>query len=166
MAIQVVALGARAAAAAGRKAALSAARKGKQVGKGVKERFKRRFARKGVVKEPAEGEAPAEETKIPWLEIIFVVLVFALPNDLLDLLELTGIGKIATIILDFVSALALWLWFLLRVGESPNKKLLKFVIAAIGEFTVLGLLPLWTILVINVRLRIVEKIAGLFTGAK
>lgn len=160
MPIQAVALGARAAAAAGRKAALSAARKGKQVGKGVKERFKKKFGKAGEGEEPTEDEVSAEEAKIPWLEIIFVVLVFALPNDLLDILELTIIGKVATIVIDFVTALALWLWFLLRAGGSPNKKLLKFVLAAIGEFTVLGPLPLWTLLVLNVRLRIIEKLFG------
>jgi len=137
---------AAAAVAVGRKAALSAARRS-----GAK--TQKRFRKSPPRVNRAIGETDAEtRKKISWVEIIFVALVFALPNDLLDIVELTGFGKMVTILIEPLTLFLLFSWFWFRVKERPGKKVIKNIISFVAEvIPVIGLAPIWTLLVINAK---------------
>ena len=138
------------AAIAARRAALAAARAKARAQ--AKARGEKSLARevKGVEK---------RESDISWFEVIFVLIFFALPNDLIDMLEITIVGKFITLVVDVITALTIFIWFWIRVGESPNRKLAKFLIATIAEmFPAIGILPMWTLLALDTKLRLIEKL--------
>ena len=92
--------------------------------------------------------------KVPtWIEIILFALPLAIVNDALDIMEVTGILKIVTIIIDIFTAIILFVWFWFRAGDVPNKKLAKFALTAAVEFIPLaGIIPTWSPLVLDSRL--------------
>jgi hypothetical protein len=146
----------RAALIARRKTALEAARKSAPK---TPEEFRKlkKKAKKALEATRARGK------KIPWLEVLAVTLLIALPKDLIDVFELTIIGKLVTIVIGFLTAFILFIWFQFRVGESSMRVVVKTVIALLIEtLPILALLPLWTFLVLNVKLKLLEKLLGMF----
>jgi hypothetical protein len=133
----VVAIAAR--LAAKRKAALAATRK----------KIKADVKRKAESIEKVSEDA---KEKISWLEIILVVVFIALPNDLLDVINLTGVGKIVTIFIEPITLIAIFFWFWFRVQQKASRGFFRGFLIFIAEIIpVVGLLPLWTLLVINVK---------------
>jgi len=135
-----------AAGIAARRAALSAARKTKKrARKSAMERGKRVASAIGGFDEDA-GK------RISWIEILFVVVFLALPNDLLDVINLTGVGKIITIFVEPITLFFIFIWFWFRVRERTHKKVAKNALTFIAEIIpIVGLFPIWTLLVINVK---------------
>ncbi len=132
-------------------------------------------ARKSAPKTPQETERLFKKTKkrleamrerakkISWLEVLAVVFLVALPKDLIDVFELTIIGKLVTIVIGFITAFILFIWFQFRVQEPSLKVVVKIAIALLVEtLPILALLPLMTFLVLNVKLKLLEKILGMF----
>ena len=146
-----------AAAIVARRAALSAARKGKGA---AKKKFKRDLGRMAKIQGgPISAEA---RKKIGWPEIILVILLIALPNDLLDIINLTGIGKLVTIFIEPITLFFLFAWFWVRVREKPSKKIVKNALTFIAEIIpFIGLFPLWTLLVINVKTGWLDKLLAI-----
>jgi len=139
-----------------RRAALSAARKG---GRAAKKKFKTDIGRMAKIQGGAGDEA---RKKISWLEIILVTVVFAAPNDFLDVINLTGIGKLITIFIEPVTLFFLFAWFWFRVREKLSKKIIKNAVTFLAEIIpVIGLAPLWIILVINVKTGWVDKLLAI-----
>lgn len=135
-----------------RREQLSAARKKlrEKVKRGAKEVAKNLFS---------DAEAAK---RISWLEIIFIPLPIALLNDVVDIFEITIIGKLGTILVDIITAALLFIWFWLRVRQQPSKKLFRTSITFFAEIIpVLGLLPMWTLLVLAVKVRWVRAIITL-----
>lgn len=92
------------------------------------------------------------EARPTLLEVILFALPLALLADAIDLLELTIIGKVITIVTDAIIGLILSAWLWLRSGQSINRKLLKIIVTFVAEFIpVVGFLPLWTLMVINAK---------------
>jgi len=139
-----------------RRAALSAARKGKGAAK-------RKFKRDGKWAGKIQGEPGADaRKKITWFEIIAVVLLVALPNDLLDIINLTGVGKLVTIFIEPITLFFLFAWFWIRVREKSSRKVVKNAVTFLAEILpIMGLLPLWTLLVINVKTGWLDPIFGI-----
>lgn len=144
------------AALARRKTALEAARKsGQKTPKEIEKLLKKTKRRLKAMRERAK--------KVSWLEVLAVVLLVALPKDLIDVFELTIIGKLVTIVVGFIAGLILFIWFQFRVKEPSLRVVVKIVIALLIEtLPLLALLPLWTFLVLNVKLKLLEKILGVF----
>jgi len=131
-----VAIAARVAA---RRAALSAARK-----RAIKSRKKLARFQGGSGKE--------SKRNISWAEIALVVFFVALPNDILDVINLTGVGKLVTIFIEPITLSLLFFWFWFRVREGAPRKILKNLLTFVAEIIpVVGLFPLWTLLVINAK---------------
>ena len=99
--------------------------------------------------------------RIPWFEIIAVIFLFALPNDLIDIFDITIVAKPVTMIIDVFTGIFLFLWFLFGVRESSGRIFLRLFIAIFIELVPgLGLLPIWTFLILNMKLGIIRKILG------
>jgi ABC-type amino acid transport system permease subunit len=131
-------------------------------------------ARKSAPKTPEETEkflkktkkrlkAMRERVKVSWLEVLAVVFFIALPKDLIDVFELTIIGKLVTIVIGFITGFILFIWFQFRVQEPSLRIVVKIVIVLLVEtLPIIALLPVMTFLVLNVKLKLLEKILGMF----
>ena len=119
--------------------------------------------KKGIKKAAINLLSDAEAAKrISWLEIIFIPLPIALATDVLDFFEITVIGKFVTIFIDVAAAAILFAWFWIRVRQHPSKKLFRQGITFFAEIIpVLGLLPMWTLLVLAVKVGWIRAIITL-----
>jgi len=128
--------------AASRRAALSAARRKAAKSRGAAKKSKGKM----------RGAADRRD-QIPWIEVLFVALFVGLPNDIVDLIKiLPGIGDAIASILEPITFFFLSAWFLWRVNEKLDKKFIKQFFTLIIEFMpIIGILPMWTLLVINVK---------------
>jgi len=75
-----------------------------------------------------------------------IVLGAAITVDLIDVLDLTGVGAILVRFIDVPTLGALWLWRILKTGrkKDPTFALLMAFIVEISPF---GMIPTWTIFV-------------------
>ncbi len=137
---------------AARRAALSRARKKLQ------EKVK-----KNAKEAAANFFSDAEAAKrISWIEIIFIPLPLAVLNDVLDILEITVIAKLVTILIDFATVGLLFFWFWIRVRQQPAKKFFRQGITLFAELVpALGMLPIWTLLVLSVKIGWIRAIITL-----
>jgi hypothetical protein len=110
--------------------------------------------------------APVSAMKrVPWFEIIAVLFLFAVPNDLLDIFEITIVAKPVTMAIEIYTGIFLFLWFVFGVGESSGRILVRLIIVMFIEMIPgLGLLPVWTFIILNKKLGITSKILGLVKG--
>ena len=88
----------------------------------------------------------ARAKPIPTLEAMFVLALLAAPNDLLDLLEVTGILKIVTILIDFFTAVLLFVWYFIRLRTRPGtlQRFLRYLAQMGLEFSPIGVFPWWS----------------------
>ena len=100
--------------------------------------------------------------RISWLEIVFIPLPLAIFNDVLDIFEITVIAKLGTILIDIGSAALLFIWFWTRVRQQPAKKIFRQGITFFTELVpILGFLPMWTLLVLAVKIKWIRAIITL-----
>ena len=131
-----------------RKAALS------KVRRGAKKQIKK--SAEGITKSKSSGKKTKKD--ISWLEIGLVIIFVALPNDLIDVFNLTIVGKLVTIFIEPITLFFLFAWFWVRVREKPSRRIVKSAITFVAEIIpFIGLLPLWTLLVINVKTGWLDK---------
>lgn len=87
---------------------------------------------------------PPEEPAFPWL--MFGAAIF---KDLLDSLDLTGVGVVITTLTSFVLALVIFLWLFGKI-KWYQKGLLRWVIRRYGIVVILEfipfvkIIPIWT----------------------
>lgn len=86
-------------------------------------------------------------------EINFVemglVLGAALAVDLIDALDLTGVGAVLVRFIDIPTMGALWLWRVIKHQTGPKKNLtFQILMTFLVELSPFGMLPTWTIFVL------------------
>ncbi|OGZ58091.1 MAG: hypothetical protein A2827_02600 [Candidatus Spechtbacteria bacterium RIFCSPHIGHO2_01_FULL_43_30] len=114
----------------------------------------REKAKQNLKKTPqgSADDASAEKNRPSLAEIALFAGPIAALNDALDIFEITIIGKLVIILIDFVTAAILFLWFWIRVGSNPQRKTVTMLITFFAELGLgVGIFPMWLILVINAR---------------
>ena len=116
-----------------------------------------------------EIEAVKKARMVSYLEYILFLLPVAGLNDILDFIAVTGLLKIVTLLIDFITAFLIFLWYIFRMGRMPPRFLFRFILVVIAELIPgIGMLPMWTIMVtyeflkgrlikMGVKVRVIEK---------
>ena len=99
--------------------------------------------RTNVESDESKGFGPSTVVNIA--EVV-IILGAAITVDLIDVLDLTGIGAILVRFIDIPTLGALWLW---RVSKHQTKKDPVFLLlsAFLVELSPIGMIPTWTIFV-------------------
>jgi hypothetical protein len=105
------------------------------------DRLKKNQKSKGII----QGATPATFINIG--EMI-IILGAALTVDIIDLLDLTGIGAIVVRFIDIPTLGALWLWRILKHQAGPKKDPTFLILTAfLVEISPVGMIPTWTLFV-------------------
>jgi len=80
-----------------------------------------------------------------------LILVLAMINDAIDILEVSGILKILTLIIDVGTVIILWLWTMWRLHRFPTKRFMGTTVVEFIPF--IGVLPGWTIFIISILIK-------------
>jgi len=95
-----------------------------------------------------QGASPATFINIGEMVI---VLGAAITVDIIDALDLTGVGAILVRFIDIPTLGALWLWRILKHQAGPKKDpTFQLLLAFICELSPFGIIPTWTIFVLYV----------------
>ena len=133
---------AAAGAVVARKAALSAARKPGASTQGTKMTGR------------TSGGKESKRDQISWFEVMFVAGLAFIFADLPDILALFPPLAIIAAPIDAVTMPALTAWFWLRVGEKPVRSGANNAFKGLVEtIPFVGIFPVWTLSIINVKLR-------------
>lgn len=78
----------------------------------------------------------------------FLILGAAITVDIIDVLDLTGIGAILVRFIDIPTLGALWLWRILKHQSGPKRDPTLLILSAfLVEISPFGMIPTWTIFV-------------------
>jgi len=95
-----------------------------------------------------QGASPATFINIGEMVI---VLGAAITVDIIDALDLTGVGAILVRFIDIPTLGALWLWRILKHQAGPKKDpTFQLLLAFLCELSPFGIIPTWTIFVLYV----------------
>lgn len=95
-----------------------------------------------------QGTSPATFINIG--EMI-IILGAAITVDLIDALDLTGVGAILVRFIDIPTLGALWLWRIMKHQAGPKKDpTFAILMAFLVELSPFGMIPTWTIFVLYV----------------
>lgn len=75
-----------------------------------------------------------------------IILGAAVTVDLIDVLDLTGVGAIIVRFIDIPTLGALWLWRILKTGPRKDPTF-AILLAFLVEISPAGMVPTWTIFV-------------------
>ncbi len=94
-----------------------------------------------------ESEGFGPNTLINAAEFL-IIIGAAITVDVIDVLDLTGVGAIIVRIIDVPILGALWLWRILKHQSGPKKDPTFLLLSAfLVELSPVGMIPTWTIFV-------------------
>jgi len=80
-----------------------------------------------------------------------IILGAAITVDVIDVLDLTGIGAILVRLIDVPTLGALWLWRILKHQTGPKKDPTFLLLSAfLVELSPAGMIPTWTVFVVYI----------------
>jgi len=80
-----------------------------------------------------------------------IILGAAITVDVIDVLDLTGIGAILVRLIDVPTLGALWLWRILKHQAGPKKNPTFLLLSAfLVELSPAGMIPTWTVFVVYI----------------
>ena len=82
---------------------------------------------------------------------VVIILGAAITVDVIDVLDLTGVGAILVRFIDVPTLGALWLWRILKHQAGPKKDPTFLLLSAfLVELSPAGMIPTWTIFVVYI----------------
>lgn len=102
---------------------------------------------------PEEGGLIQGATPTTFINIgeLILILGAAITVDVIDILDLTGIGAILVRFIDIPTLGALWLWRVMKHQAGPQKDpTFQILLAFLVELSPFGIIPTWTIFVLYV----------------
>ncbi len=82
---------------------------------------------------------------------VVIILGAAITVDVIDVLDLTGVGAILVRFIDVPTLGALWLWRILKHQAGPKKDPTFLLLSAfLVELSPAGMIPTWTVFVVYV----------------
>jgi len=100
------------------------------------------------VKQPSQNNGGIDPATVINAAEMVLILGAAITVDVIDVLDLTGVGAIIVRFIDVPTLGALWLWRILKHQAGPRKDPTFALLGAfLVELSPVGMVPTWTIFV-------------------